>query len=109
MAFFEIPLPQDEPHITEQVILDGVTFTIECRWNERESSWYLSLYDVEGEPIMTDKKMVADWSLTYRLLHDDRPAGDLLVVDVSGTGVDPALSDIGERVILVYADEAEAA
>lgn len=109
MSLFQIPLPQDVPHFTQQVILDGETFTLRCHYNEREDSWYLDLLDVEQNPIVCGRKLVADWPLLHRSRHESLPPGQLYMVDVSEVGEDPSLDDIGSRVILIYADEEELA
>jgi hypothetical protein len=109
MAFHQIPLIPDNPHFSIQIALDGATYEIECRYNTREGSWYFSLLDADGEPIEMGRKMVADWSMIYRSQHASRPPGEILVLDLSGAGLDPGEGDLDDRVILVYADEDEVA
>lgn len=109
MTIFRIPLPTSIPHFVLQTQLDGETFTIRVHWNERESAWYLELADLEGVTIVASRKLVADWSLLHRVTDDRRPPGELVVVDLTGEGIDPGLDDLGERVELNYADAAELA
>lgn len=109
MSFHQIPLPQDVSHFVQQAILDNVTYTLRCHYNERENSWYMDLLDVEQNPIVCGRKLVADWPLLHRSRHTSLPPGQLYMVDLSDAGIDPSLADIGSRVILVYADEVEMA
>lgn len=109
MAIFRIPLPTGVPHFVLQTQLDGETFELRIHWNEREEAWYLEIADVDGVTIVASRKLVADWSLMHRVADARKPLGELLVVDLTGEGVDPGLNDLGERVELNYADEAEIA
>jgi hypothetical protein len=107
MAYYEIPLTSGTPQFVQQASLDGVVYTLDFYYNTREDSWYFNLLDVERNPIIMGRKMVADWPLLQRSRSASKPPGELYVIDNSGAGLDPSLDDFGDRVSLVYADEAE--
>ena len=101
MSRLTIPVTSTEPSSSVDVMLDDKAFSIETRWNDRDGAWYLSLYDADGEAIITGRRVVADWDLLLRVQDARRPTGRLLVVDTTGAG-DPGRDDLGDRVQLVY-------
>jgi len=104
MAIYRIPLPQGVPQFTQQTLIDGVTFNIRIHWNEREEAWYFDLLDDENAPIVTGRKMVADWPLLHRSVDARLPAGQFFTIDLTGNGIDPGLNDLDDRVVLQYFD-----
>ena len=98
--------------------LDGRDYILRLLYNQREGTWFLSLYDEEEDPIAESLKVVVSFSL-LRLLTDPRkPPGILMAFDTTAPtpaagekllALDPGLGDLGERVILSYFTEAEAA
>lgn len=104
MSTFSIPLPTSNPHFVQQTQLNGVTYTIRIHWNEREEAFYMELGDIEGNPIVASRKLVANWGLLFRVTDERKPVGDIFCVDQTGQGVDPGLDDLGERVLLIYDD-----
>ena len=106
----EIPIQEAGTSFTQTVDLDGSDFVFVFRWNDREQRWYLGITDTDDTPIFMGRKLVADW-LTLKPLVDQtlRPRGELLVVDTTGGGLDPRIGDLGNRVRLLYFNEAEIA
>ena len=107
MAIIRIPLDQDSPEFVQQTQLDGITYTLRFHWNEREQSWYLAIGDVDDVPIVTSRKMVSEWPMLHREQSERKPPGSLWVVDLTGSGEPPGLSDLDKRVVLLYLDEEE--
>jgi len=107
MPYYNINIAPNIPQFSQQVSLDGVVYTLDFFYNTREDSWYLSILDVELTPIISARKMVADWPIMWRSRSASKPPGELWVIDESGAGLDPSLSDLGDRVKLLYADESE--
>lgn len=103
---FPFPAGAENAHCSQRTTLDGRDYLFEIDWNQRESRWYLSMFDQTGDPILQGKKVVAGWDLLRLVIDERRPPGRLYALDYSGTGTDPALDDVGlgKRVELVYAD-----
>jgi hypothetical protein len=105
----DIPLSQGAPlpYFDMQTLLDGVTYTLQFRWNVRCSAWFLDVLDEAGQTVvMAGLKLVADWPLAaYRT--GARLPGALVFVDTSGNGQDPGLTDLGIRVLMLYFSAAE--
>jgi hypothetical protein len=87
--------------------LDGETFNFAFHWNERESSFYVDISDVDNVPIISDRKIVADWPLLARVVDERRPLGEIYCVDLVGTGEPPSLDELNKRIVLLYFDAAE--
>lgn len=87
--------------------LDNVTYQFEMEWNDRDSGWYMSISNSDGEPLVTGRRVVLNYPLT-NIYRDPRlPAGSLVAIDSSGTDTEPGLLDLGDRVKLVYVPVAE--
>ena len=103
----QIPTRSDLPFYDLQVTLDGVTYTLEFRWNVRAAGWFMAILDAEGVNVLrAGIRLVANWPLeAYRA--DRQPRGVLMALDTSSSGLDPGRDDLGDRVQLVYisADE----
>ena len=92
------------------VALDGINYGVRFNYNFREDSWYIDLFDADGNSVLAGIKLVVG----YRLLASRRylpglPPGELIVVD---TEMDPTTARISEkslgaRYVLVYATAAE--
>jgi hypothetical protein len=107
MSALTIPLRTDLTHYSFQVELEGSAYGFELRWNERDFGWYMSLFDVEGNPLITARRVVLDLPMLIRQKLAGLPPGQLIAIDTAGTGVEPGLNDLGGRVQLVYYDSAE--
>lgn len=93
-----------------QASLDGVTYSIEFRWNVRLGAWFMTVFDAEGiTPLIVGIRLVVDYPLAQNLV-DRTPPGYFLAVDTGaseGFGQDPGFDDLGSRVQLWYVPEAE--
>lgn len=98
------------PHHSLQVELEGVTYTLDIRWNERDEAWYIALQDAEEQVLVAPRKVVLDFPLFGRFFTNPLvPRGQFMAVDTSNTGVEPGLADLGSRVQLIYVTAAEIA
>ncbi len=109
MIPYLIPVKPSVPWQELQVVLDGVTFTLELQWSERDLGWYLNIMTEAGEPICMGVKVVIDWPLGGRCSDPRMPAGSLLAADTSSARRDPVLADLGARVLLTYVPAEELA
>lgn len=106
-----IPIPSPpSPHHSLQVELDGVTYTLDIRWNERDLAWYVELQDAEEQRLVAPRKVVLGFPLFARFYTNPLvPKGQFMAVDTSNTDQEPTLADLGSRVQLVYVTAAEIA
>lgn len=105
MATVIIPV-STHPHHELQVKLDGVVYTLELRWNRRDSGWYLTVKDEADAVLVASRRLVCDWPIVG--LREQPPVlpGQLWVYDTSGEQLDPTLEDLGTRVLLLYEEAA---
>jgi hypothetical protein len=90
-----------------QVELDGRTFGLEFRWNERDASWYLSLRDADDAPLLSGLRVTVGHLYLSRFRLLGLPKGELEFVDTTGQDEDPGFTDLGSRVVLLYTPYAE--
>lgn len=88
--------------------LDGVTFQLDFAWNARGGCWSIMVSDAAGN-LLLRRCVRVGLSLLARFRDTRLPPGDIVVVDTSGAGAEPGLTDLGGRVQLVYLTAAEIA
>lgn len=94
----------------QRVSLDDVSFDLRFRWNTRAQSWFLDVFDEDGDVLVYARKCVVDWTLLRQSRHvAGIPAGDIINIDTTQRDVRPALRDFGTRVLMLYLDGAEVA
>lgn len=102
-----IPLDGDDPHFTLEVDLDGADFQVQLDWNERDSAWYFTLRDSEGEDIVGSQRVASGWPMLRRVVDSRRPAGELVLVDIEGEGAEPTMGTLGVSCVLMYYEASE--
>lgn len=109
MATVIVPTKTDLAIYREQVDLEGVTYTLDFQYNSREGAWYFDLLDAEGTAIRPGVKVVVGVPLLRLVQGAARPAGEMLALDQSGEDEEAGLEDLGDRVLLTYAEAADVA
>ena len=110
MAIFEIDISvesEDVETFTQDVELDGVVYALAFKWNRRDESWTMSVYQPDGTLLAGGRKLVVGFPLLRGEIDTRLPAGELMCVDLSARKVEPEQTEIGRRVILAYYDEEE--
>jgi hypothetical protein len=76
---YQIPIISTHCSFTQEVVLEGVTYSLLLRWNEREEVWYMTISDIEGVIILASRKLVAGVCF-FRYCTDMalRPPGELM-------------------------------
>jgi hypothetical protein len=107
----DIPLSEGAPlpFFDMQAPLDGVTYTLQFRWNVRASSWYMDVLDEQSETVfLAGLRLCSDWPLAAYITGRSPPGG-FVVVDSTGQGADPDVASLGVRHRLLYFTAAELA
>jgi len=105
-------LSAPEPAMEVTAVLDGVNCTLRLQWQEADSLWRMRVLDDQGNVVMGDVVLVADWPLhAWRVRSLRNPPGLFIVRDTSGRGLNPGLTDLGDgaRCVLWYVPLAEVA
>lgn len=106
----EIPLDAALLRYDVRLAVEGVALVLGLSWRERVRSWYLDVYDGDGDAIALGRRLVTGWSPLLRTT-DDRLAGAAwLLVRVGDGDEDPGVSELGGAVVLLVmsADEVAA-
>lgn len=104
---YNINIP-DADWSTQVITLGGTTFNLELKYKERTQRWYMTLSDIDGNPLVTEKKIVDGQSLTG-LWDIEGLFGDIWCERVYGLDVYPTRDTlgIGKAFNLVYFTEDE--
>lgn len=103
-----IPIPTGANAVAARVPLDDEYFVLTFRWNHRAQRWYMDVADTTGVMVASGLAVCADTPLTAHLAGYDRmPRGILVAVDGTDSGIDPGLEELGQRVKIVYLEEAD--
>ena len=112
MAFI-IPLNRDTDgaaHFEQRATLDGVTYALDIRWNERMSAWFMNVYNADGsEALLLGIRLTADYLLAQSIA-DRSPPGFFMVLDTGsdlGQGEEADFDSLGNRHQLWYVPKDE--
>jgi hypothetical protein len=104
MAIRVINTTSELSSYNQRTILDGREYILTLQWTQRASHWFLSIADQDGVAIANGLKLVANFPVNRRLTDARGPFGLIIPMDLSGSGRDPGLRDLGNRVLLTYVD-----
>lgn len=97
MAIVQIPTRTDSDNYTLTVTLEGTAYDLTLEWSYRASCWTLSIAGVvDGLAVRVG------YPLLVGVPTAGRPPGDLVAFDTAGQDLDPGLTDLGARVLLLY-------
>lgn len=94
----------DALYYDQLVQLEGTEYLCQFLWADRESAWYLNIYDNNANPIALCIKLVVNSPLLRRF-HTSAsiPPGTLFLADMTGQGREIQTSDeLGARCQLIY-------
>lgn len=107
MAIEVLTLDSEHQNQEAEFQLDGENFRLLTRYNKRVDSWFLSLYQDDGTPIATGRRLTVGNFLFPWLVGRNRPAGQLIAIDTTDRDSDPGELDLGNRVQVLYVDAEE--
>lgn len=103
----EISFNPDVEFQALQVELTGVTFGLEFRWNERAAAWFVSLFNADGQGLLSSRRINVGAPVWLRKRTREMPAGQLVAIDTAGRDEEAGLADLGRRVQMLYFEAAE--
>ena len=108
MILEEIPLIADAPDQLLDVVLSGNPYTLRVLWNETHGYWALSIYEREGDVILSNIKMVKDYPLIGRFKDTRLPEGEIYFIDTKGKNTRPLFESIGtgDHVLIYHVPDA---
>lgn len=104
-----IPMIPTVPFYRFGTALDGIQFIFDVRWNGRDGAWYMDISTEDDILIAAGIKIVLGVLLGYRSVDPAFPRGGIIASDLSNTGRDATLDDLGTRVAVYFFPFAELA
>lgn len=102
MAILIVPRDGDLANFEFLIELESVVFRLKFKFNQRESVWYLDIFDELQAPLRTGIKLVVNYPLLTRLRTQTRPPGEFLASDSRTNPTPPNLDELGSTVPLTY-------
>ena len=94
---------------TQTVVLDGQRYRFDFRYNKRDDSWYMSLFDANDDPLVLGIALALGLDLLFPYRYKAVPPGPLFVEDLSRTDTECGLDGFDSRCVLLYNTQNEAA
>ena len=95
----EIPIQLNVSSQTFDIALNGVSYSMNAKWNSRSGFWTLDIIDEDQNNLLLGLCL----KLGARLLEPfNLDIGDFFMVDDTGKGIEASLSNIGVSTHLVY-------
>ena len=108
MTTRRIEVETNRPRFTERVSLDGVTYRLTFRWNDRAPAWLVDIASEDGTMVVSGRRLAVNNLLTRQFRHlPALPPGHMMAFDTTLRASDPGLTDLGTRVIMLYAEAAD--
>ena len=80
MAVYTITPDVTYPAVVQETALDGTTYRLTFRYNERDGYWYLSITDLDDASIKPSIKLVPGARFLRYVVDETRPDGELIVL-----------------------------
>lgn len=98
-----------DPFYRMTTSLDGRDYVFEFRHNQREDSWYFSIYLPDGTLLVAGVKVVCNIPLLRKFSDSRLPQGLLVALSKTQDTSPPGIEALGEegRVTLIYASPEE--
>ena len=104
MATVQLPTFRALPDHKYNIVLDSETFIFEFHLNARANRWSVNIFDVEDVPVRHGIRLIEGTDLLQRIALASRPPGQLIVVDLTGAGIEPDADTLGVDVSLRYVE-----
>ena len=102
MSAFILPNEPSQVNYSFRTLLDDIRFEFIFRWSIREQAWYFDLLAEDQTPICLGKRLVLNWPLLSGVTSILQPLGVLMALDTVGTGIEPAIDELGSRIQILY-------
>lgn len=101
----KIPLLPETSDQTVTIELSGNPYILRVMWNELGGYFSLSVNEVDDTPILTNIKMVKNYSLTSKYKNTKLPAGSFYFLQERSGIQRPGYSDLGVNFNLYYIED----
>lgn len=102
MALIKIPTRNDLGFYSIRVVLDGVIYILNFRYNSRYDRWVMDLLDNEETPIAEGTPLQTGIVLLHGIITPELPPGYFMVLNNVDDDSDPTEEELGEAINLYY-------
>ena len=102
MAFSKIPVRADLPSYEFRIDLDGSTYTLAFRFNERMNRWIMDIKTENNVPVLLGSPVLIGTDFLARFQSDSLPPGELFTINLKDNFVDADREAFGNDVIILY-------
>ena len=104
MALLTIPIDNENAAYDFQVDLDGVTYTLDFKFNGRSNLWQMSILDAEGDNLIIGAvPVLTNAVLNYPYLATPgTPPGTFIAIDETGQEQNANRDNFGTDIKLFY-------
>ena len=102
MSIKQFPLRTDSTNFEFRIPLDGETFTVAFRYNQRADYWMLDIRDSLNTPIISGLAILGGTELIERFVDPELPLGSIFFLNILDAREDIGLEGFGEDGLLMY-------
>jgi hypothetical protein len=102
MATLELPVRPEEYSYLFTLDLDGTTYTMRFKYNERMGRWMMEIGDVSNVDAINGIPMQINANLLRQIVVADKPQGTFFLLDESGQELETTLENFGISHKLTY-------
>jgi hypothetical protein len=99
-TLYEIAIPvASGTYYQVQTTLDQISYNLHFRYNKRNQTWYMDLFNELNEPVLYGLACLTNViNLIGRfVIIDFMQTGDIIVLDINGQGRDPTYDNFGSE------------
>lgn len=96
-----LPFDAESPYYTFSTTIENAEYRFNVRWNGRDAAWYFDILEYDGTPIVHGVKVVLGCYLGRHTNHTLFRQGVIVATDLSGSGRDATVDDLGSRVVVM--------
>ena len=105
-----LPFDSVDREYSVSCLIEDQRYIFDLNWNERDESWYMSMSDDDGNPILSGAKIVL-YSNLIGFVSDMAtiPEGAIVAIDTADSDEEAGRYDLGDRVLVLYIPVSEIA
>lgn len=96
-----LPFDSSNPFYTFNTTIAGAEYIFNVRWNTRDAAWYFDVSEIDNTPIANGIKVVLGCYLGRHTQHTLFRDGVIVATDLSSSGIDAGIDDLGVRVVVM--------
>ena len=103
MSVLEFQFPErDTPQHSQRVQLEGSEYVFTFTYNFRGETWYVSIDTIDGERVVSDKRIGCRVDILKGVSSSKAPPGVLSCFNLDSSDERPKLNDLGVSHVLWY-------